>query len=233
MKDLPLYDIIIFKIMISYFDLYFKNNVLLKYNIPHKLKRLTLRKVYISKPEIKHTNNKTVITVYVYNKTKLFFLKKIIKLVRVFIKYFYNIYYNKNYSKNLIEFLNKIDYSRKIRNLFLKRVRIGKKNLSRKKFLRKIKTKYFFNKFLENKVIKIRNRNLQQKENLFLNIISIKYKILFKSSSRVCSCSRPWPTAVAGMPTAASTWCCQSCSGSSRAWRPARSTLPTQSTAHR
>jgi len=38
------------------------------------VKRLSLNRILVSKPEMKHTNNKVIITVYLYNKNKKFFL---------------------------------------------------------------------------------------------------------------------------------------------------------------
>jgi hypothetical protein len=187
LKNLPLYDTVISNIIISYFDMYFKNNLLLKSNIPHKLKRLTLRKIYVSKPEIKHTNNKAIITLHVYNKTKLSFLKKIIRLIRVFIKYFYSNYYNMNYNKNLREFIKKVYSSWNIRKIFLKKVRVGKNNFSRRKFLRKNKIKYLFNIFSSSseKYIKLKNNNLLHNNNWLLNLIYIKYRIYINIHKKI------------------------------------------------
>jgi len=42
-------------------------------SIPPKLKRFSMIKLFIGKPEIKHINNKVIITVYTYNRKKHIF----------------------------------------------------------------------------------------------------------------------------------------------------------------
>ncbi len=65
----------------NYFNLYF-NGIFLKKNKNFSNKRKSsFNKIHVSNAEIKHTNNKALITVYVYNREKLSLLKKI-KLLR-------------------------------------------------------------------------------------------------------------------------------------------------------
>lgn len=40
-------------------------------------KYLSLNKIYLSKPEIKHTNTKAIITLFTFNREKFTLLKKI------------------------------------------------------------------------------------------------------------------------------------------------------------
>ena len=42
--------------------------------------RRSLNKIYVSRPEIKHTNSKAIITIYVYNRENIALLKNIRKL---------------------------------------------------------------------------------------------------------------------------------------------------------
>ena len=42
-----------------------------------KKKRKSYNKIFVSKAEIKHTNSKAIITIYVYNREKLILKKKI------------------------------------------------------------------------------------------------------------------------------------------------------------
>jgi len=46
----------------------------------NKLKFLSMIKVFIGRPEIKHNNNQVTITIYTYNRKKVYFLTKIKKL---------------------------------------------------------------------------------------------------------------------------------------------------------
>jgi len=46
-------------------------------------KRKSLNKIYISKSEIKHTNSKAIITLYIFNKEKFSLLKKIRNLKNI------------------------------------------------------------------------------------------------------------------------------------------------------
>ena len=58
MKTLPLKDIFVYKI----FDTYFNLNKLKKHD------NLSMGRVFIGKPEVKHFNNKIHITLYTFNK---------------------------------------------------------------------------------------------------------------------------------------------------------------------
>jgi len=51
-----------------------------------KYRYLSINKIYISKAEVKHTNSKAIITVYVYNREKIALLKKIRFLKKDFFK---------------------------------------------------------------------------------------------------------------------------------------------------
>lgn len=84
-KDLPANDLNLNLLIKNYFNLYF-NGIFLK-NKKHSNKRKSpFNKIHVSKPEIKHTNNKALITVYVYNREKLSLLKKIKLLKNSFFK---------------------------------------------------------------------------------------------------------------------------------------------------
>jgi len=78
-KNLPIYLMNIDKLIKSYFNSYFKNSILNKKYTSHKLKRLSLNKIYVSKPQIKHTNIKTVLNIYIYNRENLSLIKRITK----------------------------------------------------------------------------------------------------------------------------------------------------------
>jgi hypothetical protein len=40
-------------------------------------------KLFLGKPEIKHSNNKVIITIYIYNRKKIYFLNKIKKIIKI------------------------------------------------------------------------------------------------------------------------------------------------------
>lgn len=64
-KTLPLKDIFVYKV----FDTYFNLNKLKKHD------NLSMGKIFIGKPEIKHFNNKIYITLYIFNKWVTYFYK--------------------------------------------------------------------------------------------------------------------------------------------------------------
>jgi hypothetical protein len=69
------------KLIKSYFNLY---NLKLERKIRssrllRRLRKLSSNKVYVSNGEFKHTNNKVVITLYLFNRQKINLEKKIIK----------------------------------------------------------------------------------------------------------------------------------------------------------
>jgi hypothetical protein len=60
---------------------------LLKYRLRRKsylksFKNRFVNKVYVSKPEIKHSIKEVIITVYVYNRERFYILKKLSKLIK-------------------------------------------------------------------------------------------------------------------------------------------------------
>nr|YP_009577870.1 ribosomal protein S3 [Cordyceps cicadae]QBG64860.1 ribosomal protein S3 [Cordyceps cicadae]QBG64903.1 ribosomal protein S3 [Cordyceps cicadae]QZM06815.1 hypothetical protein [Cordyceps chanhua] len=93
-KNIPSHHLNIHKIIQSYFNLFFSTSVLqrgtkknnenkrfiypAKY-INMKRRRNLLRKIYISNPDIKYTNNKAIITLFTLNRERNYLLKKYIK----------------------------------------------------------------------------------------------------------------------------------------------------------
>ncbi len=173
MRNLSVYDIYINKIIKSYFNLYFKNTVILKKYVSNKLKHLSLKKIYVSNPEIKHTNYKAVITIYVYNKENLSLSKRIKKLRKIFKKS------NKNFNiKNNIAFLKANSI-----NLFNKNTRKGFAEEYRKAFLMLKKNNFKEISYnLYNKIYKfIINRQLIfiRKHKLNINLNKYKFEDIF------------------------------------------------------
>ncbi len=98
----PVYDLNINSLIKSYFNLYFNHSYIEHKYISRKKKRKSLNKIFVSKAEIKHTNTKAIITIYIYNREKLSILKKIRNLNNVFFK-FMLLLINKN---RLVKFMS-------------------------------------------------------------------------------------------------------------------------------
>lgn len=83
-KNFPIYDINIVKIIKSYFNIYF-NHLFLKYkHVLNRRRRLSFNKIFFARPEIKHTNSKGIVTLYTFNREKIALSQKI-KFVSYFI----------------------------------------------------------------------------------------------------------------------------------------------------
>lgn len=76
-KNFPIYDLNIVKIIKSYFNIYF-NNLFLKYkHVLNRRRRLSFNQIFFARPEIKHTNSKAVVTLYTFNREKFALNQKI------------------------------------------------------------------------------------------------------------------------------------------------------------
>lgn len=78
LKNIPVYNININKLVKGYFDLFFCQSAMGHGDI--NLKRLSLNKIFTSDVEIKHTSHKAIITLYVYNRERIVLLQKLINL---------------------------------------------------------------------------------------------------------------------------------------------------------
>jgi len=84
LKNLPMYDIKINTLIKQFLGLQLKFKFLKKSYIPKKRIALSFNKIFASKAEIKHTNNKAILTIYVYNREKTSLLKKLKRLNKSF-----------------------------------------------------------------------------------------------------------------------------------------------------
>lgn len=77
-KLLPVADNQVINLIRSYFNMYsrFLEDKNKAPRIPAWKRVLSERNFWISKPELKHTNNNIIIDLYIYNRQKQFFLKK-------------------------------------------------------------------------------------------------------------------------------------------------------------
>jgi len=132
-KNFPIYDININKLIRSYFSLYLKNTIIFSKFVSRKSKRLFLRKIYVSKPEMKHTNSKVIVTIYTYNKENSLLFNIIKRFAVKFIKKMSKIFLKKNFYK-------KVSY-----NTFYKALKI--KLFKSLALIRKYKLRYNVNKY--------------------------------------------------------------------------------------
>ena len=84
-KTLPIVDKIVNKLIKSYFNLSPLYNNKKSSRVQVRFERLSLNRILVSRAEMKHTNNKVIITVYLYNKNKKFFLYKLKNIYKTFL----------------------------------------------------------------------------------------------------------------------------------------------------
>jgi hypothetical protein len=169
-----MYDININNLIKSFFNLKFNYKFLFNKYISSKLRSSSFNKIYASKAEIKHTNNKAILTVYVYNREKISLLNKIKILKKSFYKKI-KLLIIKN--KKIYRFYNPEDfnliYNKSIKALL-------RKNL---KLLRKYKLRLSLNKYkfeekllykLKNFIVKYYNKKVE------FNIVNLR-SIVFHS----------------------------------------------------
>lgn len=69
-KNFPVYDINIVKIIKSCFYIYFNHQFLSYKHLINRHRRLSFNKIFFARPEIKHTNSKGIVTLYTFNREK-------------------------------------------------------------------------------------------------------------------------------------------------------------------
>ncbi len=121
-KNLPLNDLYINKLIKGYFDLNLTSeNLKLKFKAL-KRKRFSLNKIFISKAELKHTNSKVIITFYVFNRERIVLKKKLKSLKRSLLKIRKIFLFSKSIYINLhTKLLNNILYKELI---YIKRIKL-------------------------------------------------------------------------------------------------------------
>jgi hypothetical protein len=167
-----MYDININSLIKSFFNLQFNYKFLYKKYSPSRLRSSSLNKIFASKAEIKHTNNKAILTVYVYNREKISLLKKIKSLKKSF---FYKvkllIYKNKKifgFGEDYNIIYNKSIKALLYKNLILLRKYKLRLSLNKYKFEEKLLYK------LKNFIIKYYNKKVE------FNIVNIR-SVIFHS----------------------------------------------------
>ena len=181
-------DKILFSIIKSYFNLYNikEQNKININNVHIRFKRLSNLKIFVSKAEIKHTNAKATITIYVYNRQKVYLINKInnllilnklIEMIKLIEEQNIKISEQIKKEKNLIncpiilQDTIKIYEDQRYRDFILK-------SLEKKFFTIYIKQLLHFNKskFEDTYLFKLNNiiRKIYEK-NIDFNIVHLKY----------------------------------------------------------
>jgi len=72
----------------SYFNIYFSKNLLSSKRILTRFRRLVVNKIFISKAELKHTNNKIIITLYIYNEERRILIHRLKRIEAMVFPYY-------------------------------------------------------------------------------------------------------------------------------------------------
>nr|YP_009642655.1 ribosomal protein S3 [Phlyctis petraea]QCI56407.1 ribosomal protein S3 [Phlyctis petraea] len=183
-KLLPVVDNVIIYLIRSYFNMY--NRRLERYikirKVPTWKKRLSSRKIWVSKADIKHNNDKVLITLYTYNRQYIYYLDRFRKLftknnfidfyftrISIKLKKLLNLYKDLKISNN--EKINlKSDFIKINKNLF--KTKIFKIRVSQTMLLNKLKftsgwllplkilLQKVYNKKIELNIVRLRNYHL-------------------------------------------------------------------------
>ena len=160
LKSLPVADKVILKYIKAYFNLYsptLENNAKLPY-VRRRFKRLSTNRILVSKAELKHTSDKVIVTIYVYNRQRSYYLRRLINIPGAIVN------------------LNEKDYfieKTKFSNLFLRKI----KKLGLKIMLKVYKQKSLI-KTLENNN-KFRSYERKYLKNLLLKCLQREMLLMY------------------------------------------------------
>nr|ACV41171.1 ribosomal protein 3/homing endonuclease-like fusion protein [Ophiostoma megalobrunneum] len=200
-KNLPVYDIKINKLLKNYFDLYLDRKNTKSWIILPKKRNLSLNKIFISKAELKHTSSKVIITLYVFNRERIVLLNKLknfnkslLKIRNFFYLYiniykdFYNKYFKTVLYKELI-FIKRTKLKFDLNNLKFKDILLYKLSKLLSKFYKK---KVEFNiinlrsfKYNSNIVTEILRKKLVHRSANILKIMNFILKKSIKSKKNI------------------------------------------------
>jgi ribosomal VAR1-like protein len=179
----------------SYFNFYFNRKVLSSKKLATRFRRLAMKKIFISKTEIKHTTKKVIITLYIYNEERRILIRKIERLEKLLFPFqFKDNFKNKPLSIN--EKLNLIDSKEnntlftiklnKILPLILKQIKIYQKRILLKKesrnYLRELNLIFQLKKYYKNiiKILKVCKNNTTFFKYYEKVYYEAKYKIILE-----------------------------------------------------
>jgi hypothetical protein len=78
-KTLPVLDKNLMNILKSYYNMRISHKVLKIKRTVNRFRRLSPRKIFVGKGELKHTNSKVIITIYLYNTEKMYLIRELKK----------------------------------------------------------------------------------------------------------------------------------------------------------
>jgi len=148
------------KLIKSYFNICFSKKLLQNKRILTRYKRLTVNKVFVNKAELKHTNSKVIITLYIYNEERRILLNRLKRIESILFSSFKPSLNELSRNKALSLF-NKISI-----------IRQGKENFSFKIWLEECRNHIIEVINLEEKVLKtIDKSKLKNQKELEIEIL--------------------------------------------------------------
>jgi hypothetical protein len=106
------------KIIKSYFNLYFSKKLFHSKRTLTRFRRLAINRMFISKAELKHTNSKVIITIYVYNEERRALLNRLRRIEAILFPSF-NLVSKKMYKDKILSLYEKLNIIRKVKGNFL------------------------------------------------------------------------------------------------------------------
>jgi len=110
-KNITIADKNLSEIIKSYFNLYFNNKLFYSKRIVTRFRRLTINKIFFSKAELKHTNSKVIVTLYVYNEERRILVNRLKRIEGMLFPSY--ILTNKVYKDKIFSLSKKLDIIKK------------------------------------------------------------------------------------------------------------------------
>jgi hypothetical protein len=165
-KNITIADKNLSRIIKNYFNLYLKKKLLYSKRIVTRFRRLTINKIFISKAELKHTNSKVIVTLYIYNEERRILLNRLKRIESMLFPS--NILFNKRYRDKILSLYQKLDIIKK-----------EKENLSLKDWLEECKKGVIEKINLSNRVLaNLNTLKLRDKKILEINALKDNLKSL-------------------------------------------------------
>jgi hypothetical protein len=176
-RHLPITDKMVIKLIKSYFYFFSPKyeNKISSIKLRIRLRRLSINRIFVSKADLKHTSTKVIITLYIYNRQKKYFLNKL-KLLNKIGRGSKNNYILKKLKKIKLEGIKIINLINKEKNLFTEILEWGLdsfKNIEERHY------EDFIQKSLEKEMLKVYYKNLLYfNKSKFENTYLLKLKTL-------------------------------------------------------
>lgn len=167
----PVHDLNLNSLIRGYFSMYFNRETLAGRFITVKRRRNSLNKIFVSKAEVKHTNSKAIITIYVYNREEIVLLNKL-KEFRRYIQFLLKESEEKKFITNIIINPSTQEETNTLLNLTNYGIRLMKGDLKERKLSTKISG--LFGKYLQQKRM---ISNSKSSVAYYLNFILDRYSL--------------------------------------------------------